>query len=72
MKTWFRLNKLGKLPFYENVIHIIEITAEFLYKPLNNLSNIELAMLKNISEFFGQKFNSSFHQFCKNPDIFRI
>ena len=44
--------KIGKLLSDDGRNHVIEKTAEFFYRPLYNLSNIELAMLKKLIDFF--------------------
>ena len=60
MKTWFywKINKN----------HAIQIPTECFYKPLYNLSNIELAVLKKYIE----KNGFVIPPILQNPDIIRI
>ena len=71
MKTWFLLKKIGILLSHENKNHANEITAEFFYKPLYNLSNIELITLKKYIEFFlDKKWIRHSTNFAKTPILF--
>ena len=73
MKTWFLLKKIGKLPSHDNKNHVIETTAEFFVGRYTFYSTLNWQCCKNIPrKKIGQKMDSSFHQFCKNPDVVRI